>query len=47
MIGKMNLETDTHLISPSMRQSYLRFGDLVALDISYGLLRDVAQDDPK
>lgn len=27
-----------------MRQSYLRFGDLVAFDITYGLLRNVAHD---
>jgi hypothetical protein len=32
------------LISPGMRQSYLRFGDLVAFDITYGLLRNVAHD---
>lgn len=30
------------LISPAMRESYLRFGDLVAFDIIYGLLRSAA-----
>lgn len=49
MTGRKNLETNQYprsmvLISPGMRQSYLRFGDLVAFDITYGLLRNVAHD---
>ena len=32
------------LASVGMRDNYVRFGDLVAFDITYGLLRNVAHD---
>jgi hypothetical protein len=31
-------------VSPGMRENYARYGDLVAFDITYGLLRNVASD---
>ena len=34
----------TVFVSPSMKENYARYGDLVAFDITYGLLRNVASD---
>ena len=34
-------------VSPGMRESYVRFGDLVAFDITYGLLRNVTAEDSR
>ena len=31
-------------VSPGMKQNYARYGDLVAFDITYGLLTNVASD---